>query len=344
MWKILLLIAAAVLLLLGIFCLRRRCFKPNPDKDEQYRELNETLKKAGFGYCRRADYFYSLHDCWQRQTGYCRLYDENAPLFNMIMDCEPIEFSYGGKRWLVELWKGQYGITTGAEIGIYNTDKTDVTAEAFTGPFYNAVSDSEQIKMSYVLYKNGKRLITRRGYSWWLTAFKLGEFSERKELLMKAKLVFPTEGMLRAFTDALRDIGYGENEFHIGKKSVKITFARPHTKQSLTSVREHTVQSVNRTNTAAYNAATSKYSYTPDKLEFLKSFSPELFDFTVNSLYGKAFYEAFRWLFDKHKKPPKSVKTRKPCKPPVKTCRCACRHVGCSCKEFCRKRCERIQL
>ena len=32
-----------------------------------------------------------------------------------IIDCEPIYFSYGGKRWLIELWKGQYALTTGAE-------------------------------------------------------------------------------------------------------------------------------------------------------------------------------------------------------------------------------------
>ena len=54
-----------------------------------------TLKKQGFAYEMDGDYFYSLMNCWQREVGYCRLYDEAAPLFNMIMDCEPVTFSYG---------------------------------------------------------------------------------------------------------------------------------------------------------------------------------------------------------------------------------------------------------
>mgnify|MGYP000621142798 CR=1 FL=1 len=31
-------------------------------------------------------------------------------------------FDYQGKTWLLEFWKGQYGINTGAEIGIYRAD------------------------------------------------------------------------------------------------------------------------------------------------------------------------------------------------------------------------------
>ena len=38
----------------------------------------------------------------------------------MIIDCEPICFMYGGKNWMIELWKGQYGLETGGEIGVYN--------------------------------------------------------------------------------------------------------------------------------------------------------------------------------------------------------------------------------
>ena len=56
-----------------------------------------TLKKQGLHIEIDGDYFYSLMNCWQREVGYCRLYDEAAPLFNMIMDCEPVTFSYEGK-------------------------------------------------------------------------------------------------------------------------------------------------------------------------------------------------------------------------------------------------------
>lgn len=68
--------------------------------------LNHDLKETGFAYELRGDYFYSLTDCWQRGMEYCRLYDENAHLLNVITNCEPVTSSCGGEEWLIELWKG----------------------------------------------------------------------------------------------------------------------------------------------------------------------------------------------------------------------------------------------
>ena len=124
---IILLCIAAVLViaLLAAFLvlkIRARRFRPTGDKAAQQAALNRELAEAGFAYDRKEDIFYSLMDCWQREMGYCQLYDEGSSLFNMVMHCEPVRFSYAGKRWMIELWKGQYGITTGAEVGIYNTD------------------------------------------------------------------------------------------------------------------------------------------------------------------------------------------------------------------------------
>jgi len=45
------------------------------------------------------------------------LYDEAAAPLGMIVDCEPIHFEYKGKRWLIQFWKGQYDLPTGAEVG-----------------------------------------------------------------------------------------------------------------------------------------------------------------------------------------------------------------------------------
>ena len=189
---ILAVVAAAVLIALIIWRIRSRRFRPTADIQRQQMELNADLKDAGFAYEINGDYFYSLMDCWQREVGYCRLYDEAAPMFNMIMDCEPVEFSYGGKRWLIELWKGQYGITTGGEIGIYNTKREDIDHEKFKGTFYENIQDDERLPLSYVLRKNGKVLLRRRAVHWWLTGFKLGEFSETDTLTMDASITFQT--------------------------------------------------------------------------------------------------------------------------------------------------------
>lgn len=269
-------------------------FKPNPDKAEQQKQLNDALNAAGFAYNYREDYFYSLKDCWQRKAGYCRLYDESSPLFNMIIDCEPITFSYGGKRWLIELWKGQYGITTGAEIGIYNTEREDIKSERFTGTFYEPISDDEQLDMSFVLLKNGKKLLKRKARHWWLTAFKLGEFSEKDSLVMNVCIKFPNYQMCKAFTDALIGIGYIRTEFLVKRRTVNIQYTMPHTPQP--TMQEGVVQYINKTNCRVYQLATSKYTDTLDKLEYLRHFMPELYKVMMRSLYSKEFFKTFEWL------------------------------------------------
>lgn len=169
------LIGAAVVIGLAValvvWLIRVRRFRPTEDKQKQKDMLNADLEAAGFAYEPRGDYFYSRMYCWQRKTGYCRLYDEGASLFNMIMDCEPVTFSYGGKRWLIELWKGQYGITTGGEIGVYNTHLEDIHTSRFTGTFYENISDAE--RLPYPLSFAGTRTVIHQAQSPALVADRL---------------------------------------------------------------------------------------------------------------------------------------------------------------------------
>lgn len=326
-------VIAAVLILSGlIFWIRMKKFRPNPDKAAQLEQLNSDLKAAGFAYDYKGDYFYALRDCWQRETGYCRLYDEGSPLFNMIMDCEPVSFSYGGKRWLIELWKGQYGITTGAEIGVYNTTRGDIHSEKFTGTFYDAASDAEQLDIAFVLLKNGRKILHRKAHHWWLTAFRLGEFSEPETLELRAKIKFPTPEMCKVFTDALLRTGYSRGEFSAKHRTVMLRFTTPHSPQpaSQEGIREDMVQQVNRKNCEAYRFATAKYTDTLDRLEYLKAFAPELYAFMLRSLYGREFYKAFEGLLRliREKKPPEPPEPPcppgppEPPEPPGKPCRC----------------------
>ena len=78
-------------------------------------DINDDLEPYGFAYDSETDDFYSTMYPWQRQFGYCSLYDEAAPALSLIFDSEPIYFDYKGKHWLIQFWKGQYGVTTGAE-------------------------------------------------------------------------------------------------------------------------------------------------------------------------------------------------------------------------------------
>ena len=314
-------IGAAAALFLGflivviVWQIRTRRFRPNPDKNAQQEQLNQDLKPAGFAYDRRTDTFYSLMDCWQRKMGYCRLYDEAAPGFNMIMHCEPVPFFYGGKRWLVELWKGQYGITTGGEIGVYNTTLEDVHSEKFIGTFYESISDDERLPMAFVLRKNGKPIMRRKGLHWWLTGFKLGEFSPTHTLTMDARITFPDKAMCRAFADSLRGIGYQPHEFSVRGRTAVVHYTTPHTPQSLNVVQEAVIQQANENNCGLYRMATAKYSDTLDKLEYVKAAMPELYEFFLHSLYARGLFEAFEWLIDLVHPPRPQPCPPEPCPP-----------------------------
>ena len=289
---------ASVLAFFVIWQIRTRNFKPTADKRLQQSRLNADLKPTGFGYQLQGDYFYALMDCWQREAGYCKLYDEGSPLFNMVMDCEPVAFYYGGKRWLIELWKGQYGITTGAEIGVYNTARPDLHTEKVNGTFFEPIQDHERLWISFVLRKNGAVLLKRKALHWWLSAFRLGEFTQPSALTMDAKIRFPNKDMCAAFLESLQKIGYRRQEYSVFRTTVRIHYTKPHSPQPILSgsVQADAVQAVNENNCKLLSMATAAYPDTLDKLEYLKTAMPELYHFCFDSLYAKSFFGAFELI------------------------------------------------
>ncbi|MEI3236147.1 MAG: DUF4474 domain-containing protein [Lachnospira sp.] len=88
----------------------------------QKKLLDELMQPFGFLSCPQQNVITSDIDSWQRTFGYTRLFDYSAPHFKMVFDCEPVYFDYDNRTWLIEFWKGQYGISCGAEIGIYRAD------------------------------------------------------------------------------------------------------------------------------------------------------------------------------------------------------------------------------
>jgi hypothetical protein len=171
-------------------------------------------------------------DAWQRKYGYCRLYDEAAAPLSMIIDCEPIHFTYGNKKWLIELWKGQYGMTTGCEIGVYIADGPDLNIpNVFDGTFYRSARDEDRLPMSFILRKNNKVLFRRSGLHWWLTGFALGEFSEPSELTMEAAITLKDQQMRRAFVKGLSELGYAPRELSVLNNTVRLTFSVPRSDQ-----------------------------------------------------------------------------------------------------------------
>jgi hypothetical protein len=263
---------------------------------ERVAELNQELLPFGFAYEPYQDIFYSLMNPWQRELGYCRLYDEASAALSMIIDSEPIRFEYNGRKWLIEFWKGQYGMNTGGEVGIYYTTGPDLRIPGlFDGTFYFCVKDEDCINMSFAFRKNGNLLFTRSGYHWWLTGFKLGEFSKPSELSMDITMDLYDKQMANAFIEALKKAGYDEDEYAVQGRRVMVRFKKPHTKQPITrtSFTDFMMQRNNETFCNSYNYLTEAYTDTLDKLEIVRKESPSMYNQALNLGKPKAVYDSY---------------------------------------------------
>ncbi len=271
---------------------KKKSFIPSCDMAKSFGNINTVLASTGFFYSKIDDVFYSRKDAWQRDYGYCHLYDETLPLVGMIVDCEPITFDYDNKHWVIELRKGQYGMATGGEIGIYNTTNESIKAPGFHGIFYDSISNEECIPFEFKLKRNKKVLIHKRSTNWWLAGLKFAEFSNTTSLSLDAKFVFPNKKIRDAFVSGLLNVGYTTREFFVFFHQVNVHFTKPHILQpaSRTRVQEFIIQQCNQKTCDTYQNLTSSYDNTLDKLDFLTNSSPELFDKFIKSFHPHEIY------------------------------------------------------
>jgi hypothetical protein len=260
-------------------------------------ELDEAIEYAGFTYDSEQDIFYSNMNPWQRKFGYCRLYDEAAALWGMIVDCEPIYFEYDGKKWLIEIWKGQYDLTTGCEIGVYTTEGPTLDIPGvFNGTFYNSGSNSDLLHMSCCLQKNNKTLFIREDEHWWLTGFKLGEFSNPSELTMKVTISLKDETMCNLVVKGLKKAGYSDNEIVKAGKQVSFSFTKPKTSQPFTrmKVTDWIIQKKNKHLCKKYQEITGTYNNMQDKLMAIQQKAPKMYSKIINIGKSKKLYDKVR--------------------------------------------------
>lgn len=265
--------------LLALFLLWRKYSTIRKFKNiNDYKSFNKLLKPYGFSYDEYKDLFYSNLDAWQRDKGYCRLYDEAAAPMSMIIDSEPIYFEYHGRRWLIQFWKGQYGMTTGVEIGVYNTSRPDINSEYFKGTFYEAVDDNDLLDMSFTLLKNGKTMMRRRATHWWVTGFKLGEFSQPWELVAYLDIHLKDSTMRNAFVKGLIEAGYSYDELTIIGNTVVLTFDKPRSPQpyTRTKITDQITQEKNRLLCESYQEMTADYDTMLDKIQAVQEKDPKL--------------------------------------------------------------------
>lgn len=240
--------------------------------------LDQLTKPFGFCYLPDQDLISSTLDAWQKDFGYCSLYDKTAPHFHMIFDCEPVYFDYDGRTWLIEFWKGQYGISLGAEIGIYQAD-TLLHPAQYTGTSFHALPEDQLFPIFMGVNFRRQSLFSLQQSHWWLTGFRVGSYCEPEDITLDISLTFPTEPMLYSFVESLLRLGYEEHNLCICCLTVSFTFVTPHSSQPRHSCSplSRITQWKNRILCRLYQFITRPFICTSDRILFLYFFLPAAF-------------------------------------------------------------------
>lgn len=245
---------------------------------EKFCLINKLAKPFGFAYLSEPDIITSRLDAWQKNFGYHALYDKTATHFNMVFDCEPVYFDYDGCTWMIEFWKGQYGINIGAEIGIYKAD-TLISPEQYDRTLFHGVSEDEILPISMELNFKGTTLFSIERCHWWLTGFRVGKYCEPENLSLNVSITFSDEEMLENFTESMKRLGYDKCELRICERTLAFCFSTPYSAQPRFlhpwSVRFSRWQ--NRILCRLYNFVTRPFTDTMDRLLYLYYLLPPIF-------------------------------------------------------------------
>lgn len=272
-----------LLILLFFFCLNYRRRKKIIEKiccmsaKQKCEVLNELSEPFGFRYITAQDIFTSQIDAMQRNFGYCTFYDKAALALHMVLDCLPVYFNYNGRTWLIELWKGQYSINTGGEIGIYYADRI-IPEQEWRHTLFQCVDDKDMVGLSFSLSRDSMEIADVCARHWWLTAFSVGCFSDPADLYMHASITFPDNAMAEAFSEALKNSGCCWNDICLCHNTVTFPFTKAFTKDNcLRRLRIRLVQAINYFWCKVYLFITRPFCLSSDKILYLYYYLPFVF-------------------------------------------------------------------
>lgn len=246
--------------------------------EEKCELLSVLIEPFGYCYDGLYDIISSRNDAWQREAGYTALFDRAALHFNMVFDCQPIYFNYQERTWLIEFWKGQYGINTGAEIGLYYADHI-LTKRELSSAHFQAVEDKDMLSMSLCLIKDEAPLAALSRRTWWLTAFCMGEFSHPEQLSLNLSLTFPDCDMMYSFLEALHAADIPRSCIRVCGMQVQISYSPDALRPSglLRRLRYRFTQFINRFFCRIYLRITRPFCLTSDRLLYLYYLLPFAF-------------------------------------------------------------------
>lgn len=192
------------------------------DKNEKtiYSRFNNGILGIGFDYDFDDNYFYNPVNPWQRNFGYCKTYDDLAPFVGMHLDTVRFEFPYDGKYWMIQIWKGIYLASSGAEIGIYTKESADC-------PMYSCADDEDMLKMSMAVLADGNIYFERdKQPHWWLTGYVPFDIKCSDRLGCIFEIEFKTTSQRAAFKHSAIANGFidGRTYFDTDQKTAVIVW------------------------------------------------------------------------------------------------------------------------
>lgn len=160
------------------------------------------------------------------QSGYGAAYGQPALPERFVLDSEPVYFNYQGRTWLIVFRKGQYGIHTGAEAGIYHADRI-VPPALRPQTVFEAASGDETVLVKMRLLGSDCPLFSvtqRQGRS---GGFVTGVCVSPDDLLLEISITFPDMDMCNAFTRAMNGLGYQNSKLLLCQSTVQFYFTAP---------------------------------------------------------------------------------------------------------------------
>ena len=176
----------------------------------------ESVNLASYRYDGDGNFYYTDDkDCWQKDFGFNEVYDNFAPLTVMYYDTVRTTFVYDNKEWMIQMWKGQYGMVfVGGEVGVYTRPIGS------SGSHYVCADKEDWLNMEMAFmwdeYSDGNyRAVFNRDYEkyWWCTGFVVGfpNGSLRKtleEFRLVHHITFKDVEMANAFCEAFEANGF----------------------------------------------------------------------------------------------------------------------------------------
>ena len=180
------------------------------------RTFLEGQQILSYQYSYIDDYYYTNDkEAWQYNFGFGKIYDIASPFILLEYDYIRVFFTYEDKDWMLQMWKGQYGlIFYGGEVGIYNRPHVDDGLSEWT--FFNCPAEEDWINMEMTLWHedvngNWNREFTREyDKYWWCTGFKNGHLRQEEpadELRLTGRMTFKDAEMTKLVADGLAECG-----------------------------------------------------------------------------------------------------------------------------------------